>query len=55
MIFNMVCPDIKKEDTRNKYNFNLAICQRRFQMRADCCVRCPEGTHWFMKRIMGEK
>lgn len=52
MVKNIVCPDIQKEDSRNRYNFSLKRCQERFQMRADGCVKCPVGTHWFVERMM---
>lgn len=52
---NMVCPDIRKEDKRPFYNFDLERCQQRFKARADGCVKCPEGTHWFIKAMMEKK
>jgi hypothetical protein len=57
MILDMVCPDIAELGLRNRkgakpYNFNLDHCQKRFVMRAAGCIRCPEGTHWFIERMM---
>lgn len=54
---NMVCPDVAELGLKNRkgykpYNFDLERCQQRFRQRAEGCVRCPEGTFWFMERLM---